>query len=88
MLLAASLLASARGQPAAASMEGWDGSSAAIGSCPLGDEGDECRKRLIMCAAPLYSSPRLWKDGNLGELQSKTVPHVPTVTAQARQADV
>ena len=52
VLLAAGLLASACGSPAHASMEGWDGSSAALGSCPLGDEGDECRKRLIMCGLP------------------------------------
>ena len=25
----------------------WDGSSSAMGSCPLGDEGIECRKALL-----------------------------------------
>ena len=56
MLLAAGLLASGCNRPAAASMEGWDGSSAALGSCALGDDGDECRKRVIMCAPLLCTS--------------------------------
>ena len=55
VLLAAGFLASACGSRAHASMEGWDGSSAALGSCPIGDEGDECRKRLIMCGLPLLN---------------------------------
>lgn len=29
----------------------WDGSSAAVGSCPLGEEGDECRVETLKCAA-------------------------------------
>ena len=28
----------------------WDGSSAAVGSCPLGEEGDECRVQTLKCA--------------------------------------
>lgn len=28
----------------------WDGSSAAVGSCPLGEEGDECRVQTLQCA--------------------------------------
>ncbi len=56
MLLAAGLLAAGYNRPAAASMEGWDGSSAALGSCALGDDGDECRKRVIMYAALLCAS--------------------------------
>ena len=27
----------------------WDGSSAAVGSCPLGEEGDECRVQTLKC---------------------------------------
>ena len=34
----------------------WDGSSAAVGSCPLGEEGDECRVQTLKCAL-CYSSP-------------------------------
>lgn len=35
--------------PACEARAAWDGSSAAIGSCPLGDEGDECRRQTLMC---------------------------------------
>ena len=35
--------------PACEARAAWDGSSAAIGSCPLGDDGDECRRQTLMC---------------------------------------
>ena len=36
--------------PACESRAAWDGSSAAMGSCPLGEEGDECRVQTLRCA--------------------------------------
>lgn len=35
----------------------WDGASAATGSCPLGDEGDDCRRQTLMCGSSWVYRP-------------------------------
>lgn len=48
LLAGLALLAAAGAQPAQAlPASRWDGESSAIGSCPLGDEGAECRQRIL-----------------------------------------
>ncbi|WPT11984.1 Coatomer subunit alpha-1 [Picochlorum sp. SENEW3] len=70
-ITAAALLAIQFSTTGAEALARWDGSSAAIGSCPLGEAGEECRKGELAQDAMLNYSQVSGKDANSTKVGGK-----------------
>lgn len=70
-ITAAAFLAIQFSTTGAEALARWDGSSAAIGSCPLGEAGEECRRGELAQDALLNYSQVSGKDANSSKVSGK-----------------